>query len=88
MGLELLPELVPVPTRLSARLIIMFLGAAPAPMLVGPLLSCQHARARLVDPEQRDDTFRPFTRRMHQLAERFEARAILDLVNQYRERGR
>lgn len=42
-----------------------------------------HEQARCL--EQRDAAFRPFARRLHQLAERFEGPTILTLVEQYRE---
>ena len=35
--------------------------------------------------EQQDATFRPFACHLRQLAERFEGRAILALINHYRE---
>src|SRR5215213_9905970 len=45
----LAPTLVPFRTRLGARLMLVFIGVALAPMLVGVLLSYQRARASLVE---------------------------------------
>jgi signal transduction histidine kinase/DNA-binding LacI/PurR family transcriptional regulator/ActR/RegA family two-component response regulator len=42
-------------------------------------------RQRALGLEQQDATFRPFACHLRQLAERFEGRAILALVNHYRE---
>jgi CheY-like chemotaxis protein len=42
-------------------------------------------RQRALGLEQQDETFRPFACHLRQLAERFEGRAILALVNHYRE---
>jgi hypothetical protein len=43
------PVLEPFRTRLGARLMLVFIGVALAPMLVGVLLSYQRARASLVN---------------------------------------
>jgi CheY-like chemotaxis protein len=45
-------------------------------------------RQRALGLEQQDETFRPFASHVRQLAERFEGRAILALVNHYREHSR
>jgi signal transduction histidine kinase/DNA-binding NarL/FixJ family response regulator len=42
-------------------------------------------RERVLRLERQDDVLRPFARRLHLLAERFEGRAILALVEHYRE---
>jgi DNA-binding response OmpR family regulator len=42
-------------------------------------------RQRALVLEQQNETFRPFACHLRQLAERFEGRAILALVNHYRE---
>jgi len=42
-------------------------------------------RERALRLERQDDVLRPFARRLHLLAERFEGRAILALVEHYRE---
>src|SRR6266498_2562224 len=46
---KLMRALVPFRTRLGVRLMVVFIGVALAPMLVGVLLSYQRARASLVD---------------------------------------
>ena len=46
---KLLPALMLWRTRMGARLLLVFIGVALVPMLVGVLLSYQRARASLVD---------------------------------------
>src|SRR5215212_5630652 len=46
---KLLPARVPWRTHLGARLMLVFIGVALAPMLVGVLLSYQRARASLAE---------------------------------------
>jgi hypothetical protein len=44
-------------------------------------------RERAERLEAQDERYRPFAQRLQTLASRFQSRAILDLIAQYREQG-